>query len=41
MILRDYIKMLNARIKEDPSILALDVITSMDDEGNGLSLIHI
>jgi len=40
MKLKQYAKNLNEFIKENPQALDMDVVTSIDDEGNGFNNVH-
>jgi len=40
MKLNVFLEQINEMIKENPEILELDVITSIDDEGNGFNKVH-
>lgn len=40
MKLKEFVANLAERVKEDPSILDLEVITSVDDEGNDFNSIY-
>lgn len=39
MKLKEYIENLNEFVKENPDALDLDVLTSIDDEGNGFNMV--
>jgi len=40
MILKDFIKNLNEFVEENPETLDMQVITSIDSEGNGFEYVH-
>ena len=40
MKLKEYIEVLNQMIEKDPSLLKFEVITSIDDEGNGFNPVN-
>lgn len=40
MKLKEFIKNLNDLAKENPKALDYDVVTSIDDEGNGYNLVY-
>ena len=40
MLLKEFIENLNEFVKENPETLDMQVITSIDDEGNGFNLVH-
>lgn len=40
MTLKEFIENLNEFVRENPETLDMQVITSMDDEGNEFNLVH-
>ena len=40
MKLKEFIENLNEFVKENPETLDMEVVTSIDDEGNGYSFVH-
>lgn len=40
MTLKDYIEALQEFVKDNPDTLEMQVVNSIDDEGNGYNLVH-